>query len=597
MGRIAFAVVAVAKLGVVVGLCASGAWAGLTLTSPVEYQVVQRSSRTGGVVQLGGSLTGVSGRSVVIQARLCAPEKSADWRTLAATVTSNSFTASLEAPAGGWRRLEVRALDGETVVGEAVVDHVGVGEVFVVAGQSNSANHGEEKQRPATGRVATFDGTRWRLADDPQPGASGEGGSFLPPFGDAMVQRFNVPVGIVSCGVGATSVREWLPEGSKFPHPPTLEGNVRPAPGGGWESKGKIFASFVARQRSLGPRGFRAVLWHQGESDANQKDRVRTLPGPLYREHLEKLILGSRRAIGWEASWFVAQVSYHVPGDEASPDIRAAQASFWKDGLAEEGPDSDALTGEMREAGGQGVHFSGPGLRAHAARWVEKVAPWLERQLSVSSGDAPQKILFLGNSITLHAPAPDIGWTGHWGMAASAEEKDYVHRLTARLAAAGTPPAIRVKNIAEFERGYDAYDIAAQLQAELAFDADLVVLAIGENVAEPSTNVARSAFSNACDRLMTALRPHRRTRLIVRGSFWPHPVKDTILKQAADRAGARFVDISALGRDEQNFARSERKIEHAGVAAHPGDRGMQAIADALYDAIHDDAIHDRPGAE
>jgi hypothetical protein len=29
---------------------------------------------------------------------------------------------------------------------------------------------------------------------------------------------------------------------------------------------------------------------------------------------------------------------------------------------------------------GKGVHFSDPGLRAHASRWVEKVGPWLERQ-------------------------------------------------------------------------------------------------------------------------------------------------------------------------------------------------------------------------
>ena len=69
-----------------------------------------------------------------------------------------------------------------------------------------------------------------------------------------------------------------------------------------------------------------------------------------------------------------------MPGDEASPDIRAAQAALWKLGLALEGPDSDALKGELRDEGGKGVHFSGPGLREHAARWVEKVAPWLEQR-------------------------------------------------------------------------------------------------------------------------------------------------------------------------------------------------------------------------
>ena len=70
-----------------------------------------------------------------------------------------------------------------------------------------------------------------------------------------------------------------------------------------------------------------------------------------------------------------------MPGDEASEDIRAAQAALWKSGLALAGPDSDALKGELRERGGKGVHFSGPGLRRHAAAWAEKITPWLEREL------------------------------------------------------------------------------------------------------------------------------------------------------------------------------------------------------------------------
>jgi hypothetical protein len=225
--------------------------------------------------------------------------------------------------------------------------------------------------------VATFDGNDWRLADDPQPGASGDAGSFMPPFGDAIADRFHVPVGIVACGVGATSVREWLPRGAAFPQPPTLLGNVQALGDGSWASTGALFAAFTARMKQLGPQGFRAVLWHQGESDANQQDPTRTLPGTLYHKYLEQLIRESRREIGWDAPWFVALVSYHQPGDEASPDIRSAQASLWQAGVALEGPDSDALTGEFREHGGRGVHFSGPGLREHAARWAEKVAPWL----------------------------------------------------------------------------------------------------------------------------------------------------------------------------------------------------------------------------
>ena len=36
------------------------------------------------------------------------------------------------------------------------------------------------------------------------------------------------------------------------------------------------------------------------------------------------------------------------------------------------------------------------------------------------------RVLFIGNSITLHGKAPELGWHGDWGMAASAKENDYV---------------------------------------------------------------------------------------------------------------------------------------------------------------------------
>ena len=64
-----------------------------------------------------------------------------------------------------------------------------------------------------------------------------------------------------------------------------------------WESSGKIFDAFVARMKPLGLNGFRAVLWHQGESDAHQADPERTLPGELYARYLGLVIRDSRRGI------------------------------------------------------------------------------------------------------------------------------------------------------------------------------------------------------------------------------------------------------------------------------------------------------------
>lgn len=351
----------------------------LALSQPVDYQVVQRATPGKGVIHIVGELSEEVPAEAAVQARVVNDTRQTSWRQVN-SVKGRKFIATFDAPAGGWWRLEVQVVRERQVIARNSVEHVGVGEVFVIGGQSNSANHGEEKQRTQTKRASTFDGKQWRIADDPQPGASGNGGSFIPPFADAVVAQENVPVGIVACGIGATSVREWLPKGATFPNPPTLVGRVEQLPGGEWGSKGDAFDMFIARMKLLGPQGFRAVLWHQGESDANQQDPTRTLSGKLYRESLAKLITESRRAIGSDVPWFVAQASYHVPGDEGSDDIRAAQASLWKDGLALEGPDSDALKGKLRERNGQGVHFSGEGLRVHGVKWAEKVLPWLDQQ-------------------------------------------------------------------------------------------------------------------------------------------------------------------------------------------------------------------------
>jgi hypothetical protein len=351
------------------------------LTEPLDYQVVQRSSPGKGQLRVAGEYTGeVPHANLIMEARFLGEIQQTGWQRLGVAASGKRLTGTVEAPAGGWWKLEVRLLHEGKPLALASTAHVGIGEVFVIAGQSNSANHGEERQPTKTRRVAAFDGRAWRMADDPQPGASGGGGSFVPAFADAVVTRENVPVGIIACGIGATSVREWLPRGAVFPNPPTILSRVEPLPSGQWASKGDAYEAFIARMKSAGPQGVRAVLWHQGESDANQKDTTRTLPGRLYREYLEKIIRDSRRDIGWDAPWFVAQASYHVPGDEGSDDIREAQASLWKDDIALEGPDSDALKGKLRERDGRGVHFSGPGLREHGARWAAKVLPWLARQ-------------------------------------------------------------------------------------------------------------------------------------------------------------------------------------------------------------------------
>ncbi len=355
----------------------------LQLTAPLDYQVHQRFRWTMGTITVAGALPDGRTGDCTIQTRQIENGRAERWKTLTTVKPQDkNFRAELHAPAGGWRRLEVRLMMGEVALQEAAVEHVGIGEIFVIAGQSNSANHGEKRQQSLSGRAVAFHDGKWRVAHDPQPGASGDGGSFIPPFADAMVRRFDVPIGIVACGVGATSVREWLPRGSKFPNPPTLTGNVKRLADGQWESKGTIYDQFTRRIKQLGPGGFRAVLWHQGESDANQKDASRTLSGELYRKYMQQLIDDIHKEAGTYSVWFVAQASYHTPEDPGSEDIRAAQKAIWKTHRwVSPGPDTDVMIGDLREAGGKGVHFSDKGLKAHGAAWAQKVAPVVDRIL------------------------------------------------------------------------------------------------------------------------------------------------------------------------------------------------------------------------
>lgn len=200
----------------------------------------------------------------------------------------------------------------------------------------------------------------------------------------------------------------------------------------------------------------------------------------------------------------------------------------------------------------------------------------------------PRKVLILGNSITRHGPKAEIGWTGNWGMAASAEDKDFVHLIEKALtatASADARPTVKAVNIAEFERNYATYDIATKLTEATDFGADLIILAIGENVPALTTDEAKAQFKTGVLKVLAQLKGNRSARIIVRSSFWANAAKDETLKQACEEAGGTFVDISALGKDESNYARSERPFKHEGVARHPGDKGMQAIADAIVKAV------------
>ena len=95
-----------------------------------------------------------------------------------------------------------------------------------------------------------------------------------------------------------------------------------------------------------------------------------------------------------------------------------------------------------------------------------------EESVFISAAEgAACKIAFFGNSITRHGRAEQLGWYGDWGMAASAREKDYVHRLLSYIERGGRRVSYCVANLSEWERSRDGRLLDGRYGAAFSFGA------------------------------------------------------------------------------------------------------------------------------
>ena len=70
----------------------------------------------------------------------------------------------------------------------------------------------------------------------------------------------------------------------------------------------------------------------------------------------------------------------------------------------------------------------------------------------------------------------------------------------------------------------------------------------------------------------------KKPKTVVRGVFWPSTWKDEMMSRAAKELGVPFVKAD-FATDESMMALG--LFEHTGVARHPGDKGMAAIAQII----------------
>ena len=191
-----------------------------------------------------------------------------------------------------------------------------------------------------------------------------------------------------------------------------------------------------------------------------------------------------------------------------------------------------------------------------------------------------KRILFLGNSITKHSPSEAIGWYGSWGMAASSEDKDYVHRTMAKVWEVAPQTSFMVAQIANWEREYwNKKLILEQYSAVINFKADIIIMRAIENVRELEHD--GYTWEQSYKDLLDAFSKET-TKIVLTNSFWQQKEKNDIVEKIAKERNYKIADV-CIGADDRYTAKG--LFEHAGVAAHPGDEGMEEIASRIFDGI------------
>lgn len=210
-----------------------------------------------------------------------------------------------------------------------------------------------------------------------------------------------------------------------------------------------------------------------------------------------------------------------------------------------------------------------------------QLADTAKTKYHIVSGEK-KRIAMIGNSITLHGIKEDIGWHGEWGMAASCKEKDYCHLIIHDYRKDHPDTSFMICQAADWEINFDIScdEYPEQLRAVLNFAPDIVVLRLGENCRREycEEHDFDHSFMQLCEYL-----GKNGAKLIITNSFWYSPWTDEGIKKATQKCDGLYVELSDLG--DMDEMKAIGLFEHSGVAAHPGDKGMRAIADRILEAL------------
>lgn len=191
------------------------------------------------------------------------------------------------------------------------------------------------------------------------------------------------------------------------------------------------------------------------------------------------------------------------------------------------------------------------------------------------------RVMFLGNSITFHDLKPSIGWHHRWGMAATSQDRDYVHLLMEKIKCVDPNAVFCICQGGYWELNYKKGEgIYSVFEKARDFGADVIVMRLIENCRQ--NELEGEEFKKALMSFLSYLSGDKKPRVILTTGFWHHK-RDVCIRELAVENGLELVELGDLGEDDDMKAIG--LFEHDGVANHPGDKGMQAIADRIFECF------------
>ena len=259
---------------------------------PQDWQIHQRGPDDTATIHLAGRwLTPQPHKKAIVAVRLVRESdgepvlRSLNWVRATTTRTGRWQVQLSDVPAGGLYRIEtaLQLDDGPVEWGQRgdMVHHIGVGDIWLITGQSNSEGHGKSPapDAPELGVHMFHARGQWALATHPLgdstdtcylPNRLGSNPSHSPwlIFGKTLRAELGVPVGLIPASLGGSPMSAWTRG-----------------------VDGVLFDNMLRYVHDAGG-AVRGVVWYQGESDASAEMLK------VYGRNFKRFVADLRKTLG-----------------------------------------------------------------------------------------------------------------------------------------------------------------------------------------------------------------------------------------------------------------------------------------------------------